>query len=151
MSEARLLRLIEIVSVIVIVGTALAMSVPKYREVQRSGVAAALLLDVEVVRNAVYRFYSDSAYFPGQTGREPVPAGLVRYLPRGFSFRKDYGVMEYVNWPIPVRDSTAPAPNVIGLRVTVTDPRVGAAAEARAHEAARFAVGNRYTFLFFGS
>ncbi len=45
-----------------------------------------------------------------------------------------------------------PAANVIGATVTVHDERIGAMASARAQPRdARFVVGNKYTFLFFGT
>lgn len=153
MNEDRAFRWTEVLSVLVIIGTVIALSVPKSGEVRRAGEAQQLLADVEVVRKAVYRFYSDSAYFPVQVAGSQVPEGLGAYLPRGFSFRKPYGSLDYRNWPMKVRDTTAAvsASNVVGVTVTVQDPRIGAAAEARARGIAKFTVGNRYTFLFFGS
>lgn len=150
-AEQRLFRWIEVVSVLVIIGTVVALSVPKSGEIQRARTAQQLLADVEIVRKAVYRFYSDSAYFPVQVPGLQSPPGLLPYLPRGFSFRQPYGSFDYRNWPIAVRDSSAGAPNVVGVTVTVYDPRIGAAASARAIDAAKFALGDKYTFLFFGS
>lgn len=150
-AEQRLFRWIEIVSVLVIVGTVVVLSVPKSGEVQRARTAQQLLTDVETVRKAVYRFYSDSAYFPVQVPGQQAPPGLRLYLPRGFSLRQPYGSFDYRNWPVALRDSTAGAPNIVGVTVTVSDPRIGAAASARAIGAAKFALGDKYTFLFFGS
>jgi hypothetical protein len=104
------------------------------------------------MRKAVYRFYSDSAYFPVQVPGQQVPDGLQPYLPRGFALTRPYGSLDYRNWPMVVPDTTVTrAPNVVGVTVTVTDPRVGSAAVARAGDASRFAIGNKYTFLFFGT
>jgi hypothetical protein len=151
MNEQKVLRWVEMVSVVVIVAAVGAMAVPKRGEIARSGDAERLLADVEVVREAVYRFYSDSAYFPAQVPGRQVPDGLVPYLPPGFAFRRPYGTLDYRNWPMAVRDTTAGASNVVGVTVTVNDPRVGASARARADDAARFVLGNKFTFLFFGS
>lgn len=151
MNEQKVFRWIEIVSIIVIVAGVAAMSVPKRGEISRSGDAERLLADVEVVREAVYRFYSDSAYFPAQVPGTQVPGGIVPYLPPGFSFRRPYGTLDYRNWPMAVRDTSAGASNVVGVTVTVNDPRIGAAAKARADDVARFVLGNKFTFVFFGS
>ena len=151
MNEERAFRWLEILSVLVILGTVVALAVPKSGEMERARTAQALLADVEIVRKAVYRFYSDSAYFPAQQAGAPAPEGLTLYLPAGFSFRKPYGTLDYRNWPMTVRDTATGAPNVVGLTVTVDDPRIGAAAAARAGDVAKFAIGNKYTFLYFGS
>lgn len=152
MNEQKLIRWVEIVSVLVIIGAVVAISVPKRAEIARAADAVLVLDDVEIMRQAVYRFYSDSAYFPVQQPGRQAPDGLRLYLPPGFTFRKPYGTLDYRNWPMAVRDTAAGAPNVVGVTVTVNDPRIGAAASARAHETAKFRVGtNKYTFLFFGS
>ena len=152
MNEERWLRVVEVVSVLVIAGTVAALVVPKAGEVQRARTAQELLADVEVVRKAVYRFYSDSAYFPAPVPGAPIPEGLRPYLPRGFAARKPYGTFDYRNWPITVRDTAvSKAPNVVGVTVTVHDPRIGAEAVARSPDLPRFTLGNRYTFLLFGT
>jgi hypothetical protein len=40
---------------------------------------------------------------------------------------------------------------VIGATVTTRDPRVGATAAALSPTLAHFSVGNKFTFVFFGS
>lgn len=149
--ERVLQRWVEIVSVLILLGTATAMVVPKRGEMERSATAIRLLEDVETVRKAVYAFYSDSAYFPVQQAQQQLPAALQPYLPQGFGATRGYGALEYRNWPMAVRDTAVSAPNVVGLTVTVNDPRVGAAAESRARALAKFVTGNRFTFLFFGT
>ena len=152
MNEGRWTAWLEVLSLVVILGTVGALAVPKSGEIQRARTAQALLADVEVVRKAVYRFYSDSAYFPVQQPGQRVPEGLRPYLPRGFSLTRSYGALDYRNWPMARQDTALTrASNVVGVTVTVTDRRVGAAAAARAPELSRFMIGDTYTFLFFGS
>lgn len=184
--DSRLRAWVERLSVVAIVGSVAALAVPKYASMQREQVAAQILADVEVLRTAVYAFYSDSAYFPPSSAGQPAPESLIPYLPASFSFARPYGRLEYRNWeiapsrPMPgTRDSSVaradssgtsgatagtaalgatmgvgglPATNVVGVTVTVQDGRVGAmAASKTAPRAARFVVGNKYTFLFFGT
>jgi hypothetical protein len=152
MKEDRWLVWLEVASVLVILGVVVALAVPKSGEVKRARTAQELLADVESMRRAVYRFYSDSAYFPVQVPGQQVPDGLRPYLPRGFTLARAYGTLDYRNWPMAVQDTLVTrAPNVVGVTVTVADPRIGAAAASRTQEVARFVVGNKYTFLFFGS
>lgn len=143
--------LFEITCVAVIVGCGVAIAVPKSAEMRRRAAADRVLADVEVVRNAVYRFYSDSAYFPAQAPGGLVPESLEAYLPPNFVLRRSWGEMEYRNWPVAVHDSTGPASNVVGVSLLTPDARIGAMAIARARSAARFSVGRVHTFLFFGA
>lgn len=151
MNEKQAARLVEIISLLVMLGVAVAIAVPKYFEAQRAREGGRLLQDVEVVRRAVYAFYSDSAFFPAEEPGELAPFELLPYLPASFSFTRSYGTILYRNWPTPVRDSTGGADQVVGVTVSVRDPRIGAQAEAQAQGTARFAVGDRFTFVFFGS
>lgn len=152
MSDDRRMRTwIERISLVVIVLSISALAVPKYLSLERERVATRMLADVEVLRGAVYRFYSDSAYFPPVSPGDPAPENLIAYLPPTFSFTPPYGTLEFRNWPM--RDTAlVQAPNVVGVTVTVHDPRVGATASRQAPpRTAKFVVGNRYTFLFFGA
>lgn len=149
-NEAKV-RLLEVVSVLAIIGSAMAMAVPKSGELKRRDTASQVSADVEVVRAAVYAFYSDSAYFPVKVTGERVPENLVAYLPRGFSGTRPYGSLEYRNWPVRMGEGGAEAPNVVGVTVTVRDPRIGATLVASSPRTAKFAVGDKYTFIFFGS
>lgn len=152
MNDNRWTKWVEVLSLVVIVGTVLTLAVPKAGEVQRARTAQQLLGDVESVRKAVFRFYSDSAYFPPQVVGQRVPPGLHPYLPRGFALTRPYGAFDYRQWPMATMDTTVTrAPHVVGVTVTVVDPRVGAAAAARAQGLSRFTIGNKYTFIFFGS
>jgi hypothetical protein len=142
--------LLELACLVVIAASVVALGIPKAAEIRRRGAAARVLDDVEVMRNAVYQFYSDSAYFPQQLPSGLMPEGLEPYLPRNFSMRRAWGVIEYRHWPVAVRDSTTPAPSVIGVSLVARDPRVGIMAAARARAVPHFTVGNVHTWIFFG-
>ncbi|MEX2179328.1 MAG: hypothetical protein WD801_11490 [Gemmatimonadaceae bacterium] len=141
--------LLEVLSVLVIVASVIAIAVPKAGDLRRGEAAARVVSDVEVLRTAVYAFYSDSAYFPDESPTGELQESLEAYLPSSFSLARSYGTMEYRNWPVAARDSVA-ASNVVGVTVSTRDPRIGASAAARSRGTARFTIGDRYTFLFFG-
>jgi type II secretory pathway pseudopilin PulG len=144
-------RLIEVLSVLTIIGVITVIAVPKYADLQRRDTAQRVLDDIEILREAVYGFYSDSAYFPPESTNELPPESLTPYLPRGFSFTRPYGTIQYKNWPVAVRYQGTGASNVVGATVTTRDPRIGATAGALAPGAPQFTVGDKQTFLFFGS
>jgi hypothetical protein len=153
MSDDRRIRAwVERLSLVVIVASVSALAYPKYGSLQREKAAAQMLADVDVVRGAVYRFYSDSAYFPALSPGEPIPGSLAAYLPPRFSLDRPYGAVEYRNWPMRTDSAVVQATNVVGITVTVSDGRIGAAAMRLASpRTAKFAVGDKYTFLFFGT
>jgi hypothetical protein len=152
-TESTRLRLIEIASVVVIVACVVAIAIPKSKDMRRRAAATQVLSDVETVREAVYQFYSDSAYFPVESLDDAIPQSLARYLPPGFSSQTTYGAIQYKNWPMRRAAPVAGGgpPHVVGAIVTATDPRVAADAAAMVPGAPEFTVGNGYTFIFFGS
>lgn len=163
MSGDARVKVLEALAVLTIIASAAAIAVPKFGDLERRDVASQVLADVEVMRGAVYAFYSDSAYFPEESSTGSIPENLVAYLPSGFSGRRSYGTIQYKNWPMgvvtdtsaQVNTSAAPeaiaASNVIGATVITRDPRVGATAAAIAPATPRFVVGDKLTFILFGS
>jgi hypothetical protein len=140
----------ELVFVLTAIGSAMALAGPVMETRGRQGIATQVLADVDSVRSAAFRFYSDSGYFPRQVGFGGIPEGLVPYLPAGFSFRRNYGTIDYRNWVLSTSYSTVAAKNVIGVSLVAKDPKVGAAAMARYGERPKLTVGSTRVFLVFG-
>ena len=140
----------ELALTVAIAGTVAAMAIPKTDDLKRRTTAARILEDVEIVKNATYKFYSDSGYFPKDAASATVPDNLDRYLPRNFSFsRKD--------WTIDFQKWTRKAPSVhvktaiqIGVSITTKDARLGATVMDLYGNHPKFAVGSKYTFLIVG-
>ena len=101
--------LLEVASVIAIIGSIAAIAIPKTAQIQSAREAETVALDVETVRAAVYAFHADSTYFPPEAARGDIPVGLEPYLPPRFSFRRPWGMIEYKNWPASVRFGTTVA------------------------------------------
>jgi hypothetical protein len=175
MTDRAKVILLEIICLLVIAGSIALIAVPKMDDLKRRNTAEGVLADVEDMRNAVYSFYSDSAYFPAETPGRAIPPGLGPYLPRGFVTNRPYGSITYKNWPGDARpaptDTVTTGPdvqppqraraargdegvstsNVIGAVILANDPKVVATAAALTPRTARFVVRNRYTFLLFGT
>ena len=141
----------EILMALVAIGSITALAVPMTEDYGRQAIAESVLADVDSVRAAVFRFYSDSGYFPPQAGFAKVPETLAGYLPKGFSFRRPYGTLEYKNWVLSTPFSETKSSNVVGVSVVTTDPKVGAAAMARYGDSPKFVVGPQRVFLIFGA
>jgi hypothetical protein len=140
----------EMLMTLAAIGSITALSIPMYADFGRQEIATAVLDDVDSVRAGVFRFYSDSGYFPAQAGFTVVPENLAGYLPAGFSFRRSYGTLEYKNWPVSASYSDVSVSNVVGISVITRDPRIGAAAFARYRDKAKFSVGSNRMFIIFG-
>ena len=149
MTGKQRLAIIEVLGWLTIVGCIVAIVIPKRAEMKRMREAQQIVADIETVREAVFAFYSDSAYFPAQTN-EPIPEPLVRYLPLAFSLNHSYGSLDYRNWPVAPAYQDSSAANIVGVTVRTPDPRIGAAAASRQLRLAQFAVEDRFTFIYFG-
>jgi type II secretory pathway pseudopilin PulG len=151
MTKEGRVALLELVSVLLIIGSIVSIAVPKSAELKRRQAAAHLLADIQVIRTAVYGFYSDSAYFPAESPTESFPENLRNYLPLTFLIEPRYGAIKYRNWPVAAAYRDSSSANIVGLTVTPRDPRVGASAAAQAPRLPKFLVGNTLTVIFFGS
>ena len=140
----------ELVFVLVCVASISSIAVPKFDDLKRQSEAAKVIADIDTVKNAVFRFYSDSGYFPQSIAFAVVPESLAPYLPPGFSFRRSYGSLDYKNWPVSAPYGETVMTNIIGVAVAATDARVGAAALTQFGESPKLAVGNNRVFLIFG-
>ena len=149
MTGKQRLAIVEALGYVIILACIAAITIPKRAEMRRMQSAREIIDDVETVRQAVFAFYSDSAYFPAQS-TDPIPEPLVRYLPLTFPLTHPYGTLEYRNWPVAPAYRDSSAANIVGVTVTTPDPRIGAAAASRSLRLAQFAVENRYTFIYFG-
>ena len=140
----------EMLMTLAMIGSVTALAIPMNEARGREAVAAAVLADIDSVRAGVFRFYSDSGYFPAQAGFTAVPETLAPYLPAGFSFQRKYGTLDYKNWVLSSSYSETTASNVVGISVVTKDSRIGAAAMERYGENPKFSVGSNRMFLIFG-
>ena len=150
--------LVEALSVLILVAGIVALGIPKWIDLRRREDARRMLADMELVREAVYRFYSDSAVFPREAPEGQLSDELASYLPATFNRTRPYGTIEYRNWPLrpppPPAEGEEPTPtasNVIGVAVTPRDARIAASASALAYELPQFILGGKYVFVLFGS
>ena len=140
----------EMLMTLAAIGSVTALSFPIRATYERQAVATAVLADIDSLKAGVFRFYSDSGYFPAQAGFTVLPETLAPYLPAGFSMNRRYGTLDYKNWPVTNSYSDVSISNVVGISVLTTDPRIGAAAIVRYRDNARISVGSNRTFIIFG-
>lgn len=109
--------LIELMTVMAVIGLLAALGIPRYREMKRRAHSAAVVSDFNTVRVAAYNYFADHATYPPDGAAGAPPAALVPYLPQGFEFTSATYTLDYDVWPSPLN----PSQLVVGVTVTTGD------------------------------
>ncbi|MFL5632408.1 MAG: type II secretion system protein [Gemmatimonadaceae bacterium] len=139
--------LIELMTVMAVIGLLAALGIPRYRDMKRRAFYANIASDFNTVRVASYNYWADNnAYPPDGTAGAPPPA-LIPYLPRNFSFDNGNYTLDFDVWPSPIN----PTQMVVGITVTSGDQLlVNMVARNIAAGGMGINVGNGYTYIFAG-
>ena len=109
--------LIELMTVMAVIGLLAALGIPRYRDMKRRAYSAAVVSDFNTVRIASYNYFADNATYPPDAAVGAPPAALVPYLPEGFQFSTTGYTLDYDVWPSPF----SPNQLVVGITVTSGD------------------------------
>jgi prepilin-type N-terminal cleavage/methylation domain-containing protein len=139
--------LIELMTVMAVIGLLAALSVPRYRDTKRRAFAANIAADFNTVRVAAYNYWADNNSYPPDGSPGTPPPALRPYLPRNFSFDNGSYTLDYDVWPSPLN----PSQLVVGVTVTSDDQQlVNMVARIIAAGGLGINVGNGYTYIFAG-
>ena len=139
--------LIELVTVMAVVGLLAALGIPRYRDMKCRAFSASIMSDVNTVRAAAYNYFADNATYPPDGGAGTVPAVLVPYLPQNFPFSTDQYTLDYEVWPSPFN----PSQLIVGVTVTSGDQElVNMVARNGQSGGLGITVGNGFTYIFAG-
>ena len=139
--------LIELMTVVAIIGLLMAVGIPRYRDMKRRAFYANVVSDFNTVRVAAYNYFADNATYPPDGGSGAPPAVLVPYLPQGFVFENENYTLDYDVWPSPFD----PSQLVVGVTVTSGDQSlVNLVARNIPAGGMGINVGNGYTYIFAG-
>jgi prepilin-type N-terminal cleavage/methylation domain-containing protein len=116
--------IIELLITMAIIGLLARIAVPRYSDMKRRATAAAILGDVHAIRIAAFTYYTESGAFPPAGTAGQVPPQLVAQLPTGFTFDRPDFDYNWHTWPIAA--SGGGTETLVGVTVTVTDPRLAA-------------------------
>jgi prepilin-type N-terminal cleavage/methylation domain-containing protein len=135
--------LIELVTVIVVLGLLSMISVLKYIDLTRTGYAAKVASEFVAVRLAAYNFEADhNNQWPLDAGPGVIPPQLAPYLPAGFSFTAPSYRLDWDNL------TPTTTPYQIAISLTTTDTRLmNALVQNLGHRMPYFFVGNRLTYI----
>lgn len=136
---------IELLVSMTVVGLLSSIAVPKYRAMKRRAQATNVLGDMQVIRVAALSFYSDSGYFPGESPPGVAPNNLGKYLPIGFTFKRDDWSMDYEFLP-----GSGPSGDLVGVAAATLDDNLGTSVMAMLGNNAVIMIGGRLTFFISG-
>jgi len=110
----------ELLVTMVIIGLLAQIALPRYSEMKRRAIAAAIMGDVHAIRIAAFSYYTENSLFPPDAATGTLPSQLVDNLPTGFTFdRPDYDYDWHV-WSMPTKSGSE---TFVGISVIVSDPR----------------------------
>lgn len=139
--------LIELMTVMAVIGLLAALSVPRYRDMKRRAYSASVAGDFNTVRVAAYNYFADNNTYPPDGAAGTPPAALVPYLPRNFEFTKPNYTLDYDVWPSPGN----PTQLVVGVTVTSDDQAlINMIARNIKSGGIGLNVGNGYSYIFAG-
>lgn len=145
--------LIELLMVVVIIGTLARIAIPNYQGLKRKAEAADVIGNFEVVKVAAFTYHADHHSFPPDYNRGIVPTELVDYLPEGFSFEyRDY-LLDWERWIL--EDGTPSRPNtgvMVGVSLVTDDEDFGnEVLNLLGESAATFTIEDHFTYIFEGT
>src|SRR5687767_13214437 len=94
--------LIELMTVMAVIGLLAALGIPRYRDVKRRAHSAAVVSDFNTVRIAAYNYFAEHSTYPADGSAGSPPATLVPYLPTNFEFTTANYTLDYDVWPSPL-------------------------------------------------
>ena len=109
--------LIELMTVMAVIGLLAALGIPRYRDMKRRAHSAAVVSDFNTVRIAAYNYFAEHSTYPADGSVGAPPPSLVPYLPQGFEFATPNYTLDYDVWPSPLN----PTQLVVGVTVTAAD------------------------------
>lgn len=118
--------LVEVLTVVIVIGILSGMAIPIYRDVTVRADAARVIADVHTIQLAVADFLVDEKVHPATAPIGVVPPQLEERLPEGFPFTWGAVRYRYRRWAIPgtatwERRSARGLP-VVGVEIYSTSP-----------------------------
>lgn len=139
--------LIELLTVMAVIGLLAALSVPRYKDMKRRAHSAGVVSDFNTVRVAAYNYYADNSTYPPDGSPGSPPVAMKSYLPQNFEFTGPSYTLDYDVWPSPLN----PAQLVVGVTVTSSDQElINMIARNIRAGGIGLVTANGYTYIFAG-
>jgi prepilin-type N-terminal cleavage/methylation domain-containing protein len=140
---------VEILVVVIVLSILASLAVLKYIDLKHRALSASATADLQAVRLAAYSVWYEHGVWPGEVGAGTIPAGLLPYLPGGFSFSKSEYTLDWDNFVPPGGGPTGAMQ--LGVVVTSSNARLMKALQNNlGSKAPFFVVGGNLTFVIVG-
>lgn len=90
--------LIELMTVMIVIGILAGLAVLRYADLRNHAIVASIVSDLENVRLGAYNYWADRDSFPPDAGAGQMPAGLDRYMGSSFQFAKPKYTLDWENF-----------------------------------------------------
>lgn len=145
MSRRRGFTVIEMLIVIIVIGTLALLSILRYRDLRNHAVASGVATELNGIRLAAYNHWADHESFPADEDPGVVPPALEPYLTAGFEFARPQHVFDWEHF------SDSDGGITVGVVVTSNDDQLMAIlARRQTGGLPYFVVGNTLTYVIVG-
>jgi prepilin-type N-terminal cleavage/methylation domain-containing protein len=149
MRRRRGFTFIEILVVVIVLSILSTLALLKYIDLKHKALSASATADLQAVRLAAYSAWYEHGAWPAEVGAGTVPAGLVPYLPIGFSFSKPEYTLDWDNFVPPSGGPTGGMQ--LGVVVSSSNARLMKTLQDNlGSKAPFFVVGGTLTFVIIG-
>lgn len=97
-TDRRGFSLVELLVVLLIIGTLAGIAVPNLNRAILRARAVDAVADMNAIKVAVLNYQADASTWPEDVNRGQIPPGLDEYLPENFSFTTEDYVLDYEDW-----------------------------------------------------
>jgi prepilin-type N-terminal cleavage/methylation domain-containing protein len=147
-SDRRGFTLVELLTVLIVMGVLASIAILKYIDLKDQARTAKINSEFAVVRIADMGYWAETNTHASETGPGVVPPELVQFLPHGFSFdhTAEGYILDYDNF-----GAASGGGYQVGITVTATNDHMSAVLERIfGHQYPFFRVGNALTYILVG-
>lgn len=144
--------LIEMLIVVVVMGILARFALPRVEDARRRAVAATIVSELNVIRDAAYHYNADLALWPLNTAVGKVPAGLSTYLVGGLSWtpKTNYSYVWLLSGMTGGDPATGTNSSLMGPGVSTTDAALRSAVVKAFGNRPSYVSGNVAYLLIWG-
>ncbi len=140
---------IELLVVMIVLGLLSALASLKYIDLKNRALTAQAAADMEAIRLAAYGAWYETGAWPAEVGPGVVPAEMVNYLPKNFSFSRPEYTLDWENLAPPGGGTSAGMQ--IGVVISSSNSRMQLALEQTlGNKGPFFVTGSDLTFVIVG-
>lgn len=149
MRRRRGFTFIELLVVIIVLGLLAGLATLKYVDLKNRALTAQAAADMEALRLAAYSAWYETGTWPAEVGPGVIPAEMMPYLAKGFTFSRAEYTLDWENFVPPGGGESAGMQ--LGVVITSSNARMQLALEQTlGNKGPFFITGGDLTFVIIG-